>query len=143
MALRRHGHTVVDGHTRHSPTYVAWCGLKRRCSCTKASHYECYGGRGITFDPRWNDFTEFLKDMGERPEGKYSLDRIDNNGRYEKANCRWTTHQEQCLNRRSNVRVEHDGKSLTIREWATKLSIPYSRLYMRFYNGWSADRALT
>ena len=37
--------------------------------------------------------------MGVRPEGK-ELDRIDNNGNYEKSNCRWITHQENLNNRR-------------------------------------------
>jgi hypothetical protein len=38
--------------------------------------------------------------MGCRPAGM-TLDRIDNNGDYCKANCKWSTHKEQCANRRS------------------------------------------
>ena len=72
--------------------------MKARCSNKKSTHYDRYGGRGITVCARWKRFENFYKDMGERPEG-LTLDRIDNNGNYEKSNCRWVTHKENCNNR--------------------------------------------
>lgn len=71
----------------------------RRCSDPNNIGYRYYGGRGIKVCERWLVFENFLADMGERPEG-LTLDREDNDGHYEKGNCKWSTYSEQALNRR-------------------------------------------
>lgn len=81
-----------------SSTYKIWSAMKARCANPKTTHYHRYGGRGIKVCERWNEFRNFIKDMGERPE-KMDLDRIDNNGNYELSNCRWISHNENCNNR--------------------------------------------
>jgi hypothetical protein len=78
-----------------------------RDRCTNPNHvaWAHYGGRGITIAPAWNDFTVFLADMGERPEGT-SLDRIDNNKStdgYSPENCRWASAKTQRANQRNNT----------------------------------------
>jgi len=84
-------------------TYRAWNDMKKRCLNKTNKSYKYYGGRGITICERWLTFENFLADMGVRPAG-LSLDRIDNNGNYEPGNCRWTTHQQQMVNRRKPTR---------------------------------------
>lgn len=66
-----------------------------------------------------NDFLQFLKDMGIRPDGK-SLDRIDNDGDYKPDNCKWSTRTEQQLNRSvksqtGHSRIDKNGKTFIIR----------------------------
>ena len=93
----RHGH-----HPRRSgatSTYVRWASMKQRCLNPKNPAFKNYGGRGITVCERWLDFSSFLADMGEAPEG-LTLDRISNDGGYEPGNCRWATRSEQGRNQR-------------------------------------------
>lgn len=83
---------------RNHPLYWIWAAMRQRCTNPNAVYYPIYGGRGITVCERWDDFSKFLEDMGERPEGT-SLDRIDNDGNYEPSNCRWTNGTIQNFNR--------------------------------------------
>ena len=92
----KHGH---KGRNRQSATYSVWKGMITRCTNCKTRDWKFYGARGITVCERWHDFTNFLADMGERPDG-LTIDRINNKLGYSPDNCRWVTQSEQYQNRR-------------------------------------------
>jgi len=94
---RTHGES---GHSFYSVEYNAWMHMRQRCSNPNYHAYARYGGRGIKVCDRWrNSFEAFLADMGRRPSGRRSLDRINNNGDDEPSNCRWATPVQQMRNR--------------------------------------------
>lgn len=95
---------ICEWHIHHKDAYISWMGMKQRCNTVSCKDYKSYGGRGINYDPRWENFAEFYKDMGDPPldevtEERLSLDRIDNSGNYHKDNCRWATGSQQQLNK--------------------------------------------
>lgn len=91
-----------------SVEYQVWANMHRRCYDQKRDGFENYGGRGITVCTRWTDYLLFLADMGRRPSGQHSLDRIDVNGNYEPANCRWANPNDQARNRRQFIVSAND-----------------------------------
>lgn len=144
MARKSHGHAGCPRlGIKPSKTYEAWVSMKRKCCDSKLSNYPLYGGRGITYDPRWERFEEFLADMGEAPEG-LSLDRKENDGNYCKENCRWATPTQQSNNKRNNRTLTFKGETLTMAQWAARIGISRQILRSRIdLYKWSIERALT
>lgn len=82
--------------------YRTWANIIQRCYNVNNKQYKDYGGRGISVCQRWRvDFSNFLADMGERPEG-LTVERVDNDLGYMPENCKWATRSEQQFNRRNS-----------------------------------------
>lgn len=125
-----------------SVEYVAWYSMKGRCNNPNDDRYSDYGGRGISVCERWNDYANFLADMGRKPSKEHSIDRIDNNGNYEPSNCRWASRSEQALNRRVARLIEIDGVVKNLAEWARAAGVSHVLIWQRLNNGWDAKDAV-
>jgi len=80
--------------------YHVWQNMRKRCRSPKATHYDCYGGRGISVCAAWEDFTSFrtwAMQAGWKPN--LTIDRRNNDGNYEPSNCRFVTNAVNCQNR--------------------------------------------
>lgn len=126
LARTIHGHGRRSGESR---THQSWRGMVERCTKPNHSAFARYGGRGIRVCARWLAFSEFLADMGERPEGT-SIDRIDNGGDYSPDNCRWATQRTQGLNKSRSLRLlDIDDAPISLKEMAYHLAMPMGSLY--------------
>jgi hypothetical protein len=124
-------------------TYQCWSSMRQRCTNPKNKEYNSYGGRGIVVCAAWGKFENFYTDMGDKPEGK-TLDRINNNGNYEKANCRWATYAEQMRNKTQTRLITYVGETLCLKDWGIRLGMKKNVLGMRINNyGWSVEKALS
>lgn len=135
-----HGESV-----RRTPEYVAWLGMRQRCTNTRNKRYKYYGARGIGICRAWlDDYGSFLAAVGRRPAKGYSIDRIKNNRGYVPGNVRWATQTVQVRNRRDSKDFTFMGVTAPLVEWAARIGVPYITLWERFYKlGWSVERALS
>lgn len=93
---RKHGMSKTRLHR-------IWRGMKSRCFNPNATHYEYYGGRGITVCKEWADSFEKFRDwaLANGYSDVLTIDRKDNDGNYEPNNCKWVTVAEQNQNKRN------------------------------------------
>lgn len=84
-----------------------WHNLLTRCNNKKFKYYKHYGGRGIKvkFDS-FEDFYDYVvNELKADPRG-LTIDRINNNGHYERGNIRFVTLAENCRNRRPRRKIK-------------------------------------
>lgn len=148
-SIRSCGCLALESRTKHGAcksgsdtikTYHIWVSMKQRCDNPNQTEYSSYGGRGISYDPRWSVFAEFFSDMGKCPVG-YSIERIDVNGDYTKDNCTWIPLRQQQDNRQGTIYIEYQGERKTLKKWAHDLRIPYRVLKDRLQSQWSVKDA--
>lgn len=144
---------------KKSRLYDAWINMMKRCYEPKCEMFYRYGGRGITVCARWKtDRTAFFNDMGEPPSKRHSIDRIENDKGYwcgkpecpecgpssRTTNVKWSTTEEQSVNKSNNRFITYDGTTKTIAEWAKITGIDRGVIEMRLYTlKWSAEKTLT
>lgn len=96
---RKQGKKYKDDYC-HTPEYRTWISMRSRCTNKKDNNYKFYGKKGVKVCKRWDDFENFLSDMGRKPSPELTLDRRDPAGDYCKSNCRWITRAQNSRNTR-------------------------------------------
>lgn len=130
--------------------YRVFRNMVNRCYQPKCYAFNHYGGRGIKVCDEWLKdyylFQEWALSVGydpEAPKGKYTIDRINNNGDYEPSNCRWVNMQVQSFNRRTNHLITYNGETHPIKEWAIIAGVEFESLYARINKyHWPVGEAL-
>jgi hypothetical protein len=124
--------------------YMAWDNMKKRCA-GRPKYHVSYGSKGIKVCDEWRDsyatFRSWAIANGFRKG--LSLDRIDNDGNYEPANCRWTTPFVQSVNSRRTHILTLGGVTKPLPIWARDLDMPIDLLRSRKHQGWTDEQILT
>ncbi len=146
--MKRDHSGLKNPHFKHgmkgTRPYRIWEAMKARCNRKTTINFKHYGGKGISYDPRWNDFSLFWQDMTEGYADNLTLDRKDSTKNYSKENCRWVTIQQQQLNKISNRIIEYEGKKQTVTEWERELGFNRGVIRQRLdIYRWSIEKALT
>lgn len=130
--------------------YSIWYDMKRRCTKEYHTSHKFYGERGVTFDPEWENFECFLRDMSEGYSDEMTLDRTDPRLDYNKENCRWVPMEAQARNKkiyRTNS-LGVAGASLVVNKGVdtirVRISTDFGRKAKSFsLNKYSLDEALS
>lgn len=131
-SLPVHGMTGTRVHN-------VWMQMLSRCRNANNTAYRYYGARGISVCKRWEDFENFLSDMGE-PDPGMMLERIDNSKGYSPSNCKWATKIEQANNTRTNVFLETPLGRMTIAQLARTIGMTRHGVEYRIRVGMTGDR---
>jgi hypothetical protein len=108
--------------------YRRWRNMHDRCTSGEKPGYA-----DVSVCERWNSFENFIADMGMPPDG-HTLDRKNPFGDYSPENCRWATAKTQANNRRKKtIMLTHDGRTLTVEEWASVLGITKEGMFSRIW----------
>ena len=131
-----------------TPEYQNWRAMKRRCFDKNHEKYRDYGGRGITVYQPWKEhfhlyYIYLNSTIGLRPNKKYTIDRINNDGNYEPGNIQWLTNQEQTQKTRKNVltpdkvryiRQQRDSGNNTIANVAREINVHPQNVWACWHN---------
>lgn len=140
---------MKENAQRRHPIVSSYNTMIQRCYNKNNQQYKDYGGRGIKVCDRWlpkqpnsQGFWNFVEDMGERPEGT-TLDRIENDKGYAPWNCYWATRAQQQRNRRNNIWLTLNGKTMVAGDWAKELGISKSVILYRYHKGLPVELILS
>lgn len=117
--------------------YSVWLGMMNRCRIKIG-----YVDRGITVCERWKKYENFKADMESSYVEGLTIERVNNDSGYSPENCVWASRVQQQNNTRNNVRIEFNGKSMTIAQWSRETGLSHACLSCRLQMGWPISDVL-
>ena len=135
----KHGHC---GRTNTTRIHRIWARMKQRCNDPNSSDRYKYHLRGIRVCEEWNNsFESFLKWALENGyQDTLTIERINNDGNYSPANCKWITPAKQARNTRHNHVITINGVARTLAEWSEISGIDAPLLRYRIRQGWPMEK---
>lgn len=101
-------------------------------------------GKKIGHDKSWNTFKQFYEDMHSTYKPGLTLSRIDKKIFFCKENCKWLTPEENDYLKGNYVKIKHNGKNLTFKEWSAEINVSVNAIRNRYYKhpDWSIEDIL-
>lgn len=139
-------HGLSSPNNYYYGLYRSYTHMVDRCTNINHPYYNDYGGRGIKICREWYDYNDtrgtknlcksfnidklmnFYNDMKDTYIPGLTLERLDINGNYSKANCIWATRKQQANNRKSNNYVIFNDTKMTLMQLSYILNINYKFL---------------
>ena len=105
--------------------YQRWVAIRSRCNNANSQNYKSYGGRGIFLSEEFKNYVTFVDYIKSLPDFNLdnSIDRINNDGGYERGNLKFSNRYEQSNNQRKTVFVSFGGERIS--------ACNFTRLYIK------------
>lgn len=122
--------------------YGIWKNMNSRCYRKNDIHYPAYGARGITVCDEWkNDASTFFRWAFENGyQDNLTIERKNNDKGYCPENCTWVTKEEQYKNKRQNIMITYNGKTMCASDWGKETGISAQKIRWRYKHGWDVER---
>ncbi len=140
--LLKRNEEMSTHNMKKTPLYSVWDGIKRRASLKRndSKLHTRYKERGIFICKEWSD--DFISFYNWAISNGYKkglqVDRINNDGEYSPANCRFVTPFVNSMNKSTTLDSEKIEKAkvmynngMSIVEIAKEIDLKYSGLYQR------------
>ena len=131
------GRRKTHGLTNHR-LYQIWKSMIDKTQNENSKDFKYYGERGISVCERWRSVEFFIEDMYQSFEEGLQLDRIENDGNYEKSNCRWTTNKIQQRNKTNKQRNNTSGFkgvswNIGCKKWMSKIKVDKKAICLGYF----------
>ena len=132
---------------KYHPLYRRWTYMRAAVSLPSSPDYARQGAQGITMDPRFWDFWQYVRlvesKLGACPGPDYRLGRKDQHGDWVLSNMSWSTAKDVGSRLDKTIKIRYQGRSQSLTDWSVETGINYHTLIHRYRYGWPVKLMLT